>query len=236
MRLALVMALAACGDNRHPDIPYFTWDGERTVGAMELDHLPPDDPGMIERIDAGRDQDWVVMFYTHNPGDVVSWATLDAFLARAHDDGLPFLTFADLAAGGPPRAGIQLSFDDNDPDHWYELRPLLAKYGAHVTFFVTRYFEFTAVQKDELHQLYADGNSIEAHGVNHAYAGEYIPMFGLDAYVQNEVVPSIDILTADGFTPVAYAHPGGSHTPELDAAILQHIQLLRGISGAPLRE
>ena len=236
MRLALVIALAACGDNRRVDIPYFTWEGERTMGAMELDHLPPDDPGMLARIDAAPDREWAAMFYTHAPGDMVSWATLDAFLARVHDDGLPFFTFADLAAGGPPTSGVCLSFDDTEVDEWFQLQPLLDKYGARVSFFVTRYAQFTAVQRDELHQLYEAGNSIEAHGVNHAYADEYIPANGLDAYVNDEVLPSIAILQADGFTPVAYAHPGGSHTPELDAALLPHIQLLRGISGAPLPE
>jgi peptidoglycan/xylan/chitin deacetylase (PgdA/CDA1 family) len=214
-------------------MPYFTWSGERSVGAYELDGLAPDDPGMLERIDAGPDRDWVVMFYTHQPGVLVSLDTLEAFLARGQADGLPFLTYHDLTAGGPPRPGLSLSFDDMDIDEWYAMRPLLAKYDAHVSFFVTRYFEWTDDGKAKLHQLYADGNSIEAHGVNHAYAVDYVAQHGLDDFIRNEVQPSMEILQADGFTPVAYAHPGGSHDAEIDAAILEIIPMIRGISGAP---
>jgi peptidoglycan/xylan/chitin deacetylase (PgdA/CDA1 family) len=146
---------------------------------------------------------------------------------------MPYLTYADLAAGGEPRTGLALAFDDNSIDQWFTLRPLLAKYNAHVSFFVTRYFEFTDAQKAELHQLYADGNTIEAHGVNHAYAVEYVKDHGLDDFIANEVVPSITILEADGFTPVAYAHPGGSHDRAIDEAVLEHISIARSISGAP---
>ena len=81
--------------------------------------------------------------------------------------------------------------------------------------------------------LYADGNTIEAHGVNHASAIAYIPAHGLQAYLDDEIQPSIDILRADGFTPIAYAHPGGAHTRELDEALAGRIRFARSISGAP---
>jgi hypothetical protein len=58
------------------------------------------------------------------------------------------LTFAALAAdleAGNTRSGICLSFDDADVDDWFLLRPLLARHSAHVSFMVTRYFEFTDV-------------------------------------------------------------------------------------------
>jgi Polysaccharide deacetylase len=236
MRLALglVMAVAACGDNRQYDEPFFEWGVDRTVGAMELDHLSADDIGMLDQIDADDDTPWVAMFYAHVPGRDVDMATLEALLARAQEDGLATLTFHDLAEGAP-RAGISLSFDDTEVDQWMQLRPLLQRYGAHASFFVTRYFEFTDAQRAELHQLYEDGNSIEAHGVNHAYAVKYVKQYGLEQFLDEEVIPSIDILRKDGFQPVAYAHPGGSHTREIDDAILEHVKIVRSISGAPKR-
>ena len=234
MRWAWVLVtLAACGDNRQFDVPFFV-DGQHTVGAMELDHLQADDLGMLDQLDAEDGSSAVAMFYAHVPGRDVDMATLEGLLQRAQDDGLDYLTFADLAAG-PHRAGISLSFDDTEVDQWFTLRPLLAKYGAHVSFFVTRYFEFTEAQKAELWQLFQDGNSIEAHGVNHAYAVKYVKQYGLEQFIDEEVVPSIEVLRADGYTPVAYAHPGGSHDREIDNAILEHIPIVRSISGAPKR-
>lgn len=101
------------------------------------------------------------------------------------------------------------------------------------SFFVTRYSLFTDEQRAKLHELYANHHSIEAHGVNHAYANEYIPQYGMQANIDNEVLPSIQILRDDGFAPVAYAHPGGAYTRELDDALLEHIAFVRGISGRP---
>lgn len=232
MRAAWFVLFAACGDNVGRDLPYYTWDGGGTVGAMELDHLAATDVGMLDQVGCTAGSGWVAMFYTHVPEQDVALGTIEALLARAQAEGLPLLTYAELATG-EPRTGVSLSFDDTEIDRWITLRPLFARYGAHASFFVTRYAQFTDAQKAELHQLYADGNSIEAHGVNHAYAADYVAQHGLDDFIANEVVPSIDILRADGFTPVAYAHPGGSHTREIDAAILEHISIVRSISGAP---
>lgn len=236
MRLALTLlwVAAACGDNRDEDIPFYTWGDDHTVGAMELDHLHPDDLGMLDQLDADEDSQWVAMFYAHVPGRDVEMDTLEALLQRAQADGLPMLTYKDLV-DGPPRKGVSLSFDDTEVDQWMSLRPLLQKYDAHVSFFVTRYFEFTDAQRAELHQLYEDGNSIEAHGVNHAYEVKYVQQYGLEQLIDEEVVPSIDILRDDGFDPVAFAHPGGSHDRAIDDAILEHIPLTRSISGAPKR-
>lgn len=231
--LAASVALAACGDDLARDLPYFQWSDEHTIGAMSLDKLEPDDPALHAWIDAARDGDWVVMFYAHDPGRAVSLDTLEAVFAHAEAAGLPFYTFAELAAGGPSRPGLCLSFDDTEVDAWFSLRELFAQYRVHVTFFVTMYARFSSEERAELHTLYADGHSIEAHGLNHLNALAYIEANGLAAYIDDEVVPSVEILRADGFSPVAYAHPGGAHTRELDAAITQHVSLVRSISGRP---
>jgi hypothetical protein len=225
--------LHGCGDNLFRDSPYFTWDETAAVGAFSIDRLAGDDQGMLATVDSVRDTGMVVLFYGHDPPRATSYEAVDGLLARAEQDGLEVLTFADLAAGGRPRAGICLSFDDNEIEAWYSLRALLARHRAHVSFFVTRYAEFTADQRSELHALFEDGHSIEAHSVHHAYATDYIPAHGLQAYLDDEVQPSIDILRDDGFAPVAYAHPGGAHTRELDQALAARIRFARSISGRP---
>jgi hypothetical protein len=226
-------ALIGCGDNVYRNPPYYTWDGTTAVGAFNIDEIAGDDPGMLDAVDSVRGSDSVVLFYGHDPPQMTRYDAIDGLLTRAAQDDLAILTFADLAAGGPPRAGLCLSFDDTEVDAWYALRDLLARHHAHISLFVTEYAQFTDDQRAKLHTLYAEGNSVEAHGVHHAYAATYIAEHGLAAYLDDEVQPSIDILRADGFTPVAYAHPGGSHTRELDEALAERIRFARAISGRP---
>lgn len=226
-------ALIGCGDNRYRNPPYYDWDGTTVVGAFNIDEMAGDDPALLDAVDSVRGSDSVVLFYGHDPPNLTRYDAIDGLLTRAEHDGLAILTFADLAAGGPPRAGLCLSFDDTEIDEWFALRDLLARHRAHVSFFVTEYAQFTAAQRAELHALYSDGNSIEAHRVHHLDAVTYIADHGLAAYLDAEVQPSIDILRADGFSPVAYAHPFGSHTRELDDALAGRIRFTRSISGKP---
>lgn len=226
-------ALAACGDNLYRNPPYYAWDGITAVGAFNIDELAGDDPAMLNAVDSVRGSDSVVLFYGHDPPQMTRYEAIDGLLTRAEQDGLAILTFADLAAGGPPRAGLCLSFDDTEVDAWYALRDLLARHRAHVSLFVTEYAQLTDDQRAKLHVLYDDGNSIEAHSVHHLHAEPYIAEHGLAAFLDDEVQPSIDILRGDGFTPVAYAHPFGSHTRELDEALARRIRFARSISGKP---
>jgi hypothetical protein len=239
IRSAVVAALllAACGDNTWPrEEPYFKWDGKPTVGAMDITDLDASNDGpLLSKLAHGHDDNWIVMIYGHRPGELVSLDTIQALLQQAQDEQLPFYTFAQLALDdGIARHGINLSFDDTEIDDWYSLRPLLQQYGAHVTLFVTRYAQFTDDGRQKLHQLYDEGNDVEAHGVNHVNGPDYVAQYGLDAYLADEVQPSIDILREDGFDPVAFAHPFGAHTPEIDEAITARLALVRSISQTPL--
>ncbi|HEY0253170.1 MAG TPA: polysaccharide deacetylase family protein [Kofleriaceae bacterium] len=223
--------VAACGDNGPLEQPIYTWNGEHEVTASGLDLTGPGDPGLYDAIDHDTAGGAVVLFYGHDPPHETSYETLESLLSRAEADGLPTLTYADLAHG-PSKAGICLSFDDDEVEDWIAMRGLLAAHHAHVSFFVTGYIYMTDTQHAMLHELAADGHTIEAHGVNHQNAVTYIAAHGLDAYLTEEVQPSIDVLRADGFDPVAYAHPGGAHTPELDDALASRIRFARGIHGA----
>lgn len=229
--LCLSAFLWACGDNVYRNDPYYAWDGTTAVGAHSLDGVSPDALAITREIEWAKSARVVAMFYGHNPPTGTSYETIDALLTAADKANLPVYTFADLADPENDGPGICLSFDDTEVDAWFALRPLLAKHHAHVTFFVTEYDQFTDAQRAELHQLYEDGNSIEAHGVHHLYVDQYVPEHGIDAYVENEVQPSIDILRADGFTPVAFAYPGGAHTKETDEALASRIRFVRSISG-----
>lgn len=187
-------------------------------------------------LDRAADRGEVLDLYAHDPGGTVPLDKIEHVLADAQARGLPLVTYEDLAAGAPAGAALALSFDDSSVDAWSAMQPLLDRYGAHVTFFVTRYASLKASQKAELHQLAAAGNAIEAHTVHHLRGPDYVRDHGLAAYLADEVLPSIELLRADGYPVHAFAYPFGSRTSETDRAILDHVTLLRSVAFATLGE
>jgi peptidoglycan/xylan/chitin deacetylase (PgdA/CDA1 family) len=181
-------------------------------------------------LDRARDRGEVVELYAHNPGVTVPIPKLDYVLSAARDRGLAFVTYADFARGTYATPGLALSFDDTSVNSWLAARPLFDQYGAHVTFFVSRY---SAMNEDEhagLQTLAADGHDIEAHSVAHLRAPEYVESNGLAAYLHNELDPSIEALRRDGFDVQAFAYPFGARTSELDRAIAKRVPVLRSVA------
>ncbi|MCE9577372.1 MAG: polysaccharide deacetylase family protein [Deltaproteobacteria bacterium] len=197
-----------------------------TVAGNELDAIHA---GLVRARDRGE----AIHLYAHSPGRTVPLDKFEAVLADANDLGLPFVTYADLAAGVQPGAAVVLSFDDQDVDAWTALRPTFAAHQVRATFFVSRFYAFTAAGKAELHQLEADGHAIEAHTVFHLNAPDYVADRGLAAWLADEALPSIAVLTDDGFAPpVAFAYPFGARTSETDRAMLAHVPVLRSVAFA----
>ena len=236
----LVALVAACGDNALPDFkaddqdPYFHWDGQPMVGAYGLNDLNAEALDLIRhRIDTLDDR--VLVLYGHAAANGVTRETLDAVFARAREDGVDIVTFADLARGGAKRSGIAVTFDDTEVDAWFGFRDIFAAYDARATFFVTRYQEFTDDGRAELHVLYDEGNDVEAHGVNHVNICVYTATTGkgIDGYITDEVMPSIQILKQDGFAPVAFAFPGGSMGNAIVDELAPLVPITRGITQLP---
>jgi peptidoglycan/xylan/chitin deacetylase (PgdA/CDA1 family) len=161
----------------------------------------------------------------------VPWDTLESVLAAARDRGLAFYTYADLARGiATPGAGVLVSMDDASVNDWLDGAPLYAQYGARVTFFVSYFPQLSDVERAGLHVLANAGHAIEAHSVKHVRAPLYVEQKGVDAYLAEEALPSIELLDAEGFDVSTYAYPYGARTGELDRALLHHVDLLRSVS------
>jgi hypothetical protein len=234
-----VALVAACGDSELPDFkpddqdPYFHWDGQPMVGAYGLNELTPQALDLIlHRIDTVDDR--ALVLYGHAAANGVSRETLDAVFARAREDGVEILTFADLARE-TKRPGIVVTFDDREIDAWFGFRDIFAAYDARATFFVTQYQEWTDDGRQKLHVLYDEGNDVEAHGVNHVNICAYTATTGngIDGYITDEVLPSIAILKDDGFAPVAFAFPGGSLGNAIVDALAPLVPITRGITQLP---
>jgi len=231
--LLCLLGYAAC--SRPPlaeiDELFFDWDGSRVLCAAGLDDVSGNDRDSVESgLERAADRGEVLSLYGHRPGGTVSLERIEEVLITAGELGLDYVTYPDLVAGGPARAGLSLSFDDAHIDEWFDMRQLLADHGARVTFFVTRFDRQSEERRDKLRQLRADGHSIEAHGLRHLDAPVFVEEHGLGAYMEEEALPSIELLRDDGFDPVAFAYPFGARTGELDDALLDEVELVRSVS------
>jgi hypothetical protein len=235
-RFAVVATLAAVAGGCQRSLDdvdgvFYDGDGRLVHCGVNLDTTANTSIASIDAaLDRARDRGEVVELYAHHPGDTVPIEKLEHVLAGARDRGLAYFTYADFAHDRPAEAGLALSFDDTSVEAWFALRPMLQRYGAQVTFFVSRYYNLGDGEHQLLKQLASEGHAVEAHSVLHLRAPEYVEQRGLNAYVHDEVDPSIAILRNDGFTVEAFAYPFGARTGELDRAIARRISVIRSVA------
>lgn len=162
----------------------------------------------------------VALLHAHVPGETIRVQTVDDVLSLAEQYGLAFVRHDELSVDAEPRAGLALAFDDQATEKWTELRDVFAAHGARVTFYLTRFHNYTAEMKAQIAQLAADGHAIEAHTVDHLHANSYVTLHGLDAYLEDEVLPSFEILRAAGYAPSSFAFPFGEARERTYRAVL----------------
>jgi hypothetical protein len=235
-RLAVIallgVAMAGCQEPLSDlDGVFYDGDGRLVHCGVNLDTSARTSIASVDSaLDRARDRGEVAELYAHHPGDTVPIEKLEHVLAGARDRGLAFFTYSDFARARPVAPGVALSFDDTSIDAWFAMRPLLQQYHARVTFFVSRYRNISADQRQSLKVLAVDGHDIEPHSVQHLRAPEYVEEHGLNAYVRDEVDPSIEILRNDGYEVHAFAYPFGARTGELDDAIAKRVPILRSVA------
>jgi hypothetical protein len=230
--LAIVSGAVGCSvPLNEVDTVFYTWNGNRVFCAKNIDELTGINRSeILEAMDRARDQQEVLQLFAHTPGKTVSIPMLEFVFAAAALRNLPFLSYRDLLDDGSPRAGINFSFDDSAITQWFGVRDLLKQYSVRASFFVSRYHRFDADQKLQLRQLAADGHQIEAHGRTHQRSPNYLESYGVRALLDEEVLPSLQLLAADGFNPQIFAYPFGARTSETDAAIMPYVQAVRSLS------
>ncbi len=138
--------------------------------------------------------------------------------------------FLDLDAPENPdnTAGFALSFDDAYVDAWGEAADLLEAHGARATFFVTRFDLLDDGQLETLRDLEARGHEVGCHGHRHQSAGVIDRREGADAWVESELLPSLDAFADEGFAPTSFAFPFGEHTDDTGEAALEVFERVRG--------
>lgn len=176
-------------------------------------------------------EQWAVMFHAHVPGESVSRDALERLFTLADKYGLETVGFDELVPG-QPRAAMAFAFDDNATDQWMSAMDIVEAHHARITFFVCRWPTMTDQDHANVHALFDKGHDIESHTVNHIHADEYVAENGLQAYMDNEVLPEKQLLDAEGFHTTSFAYPFGIHSAAMDDAILPYVDRVRVTPGS----
>jgi hypothetical protein len=229
-KVAIVIVVALASYSDVDSSLAYNWDDRRVLCSQSIDDLLGHDRfDIVERQLAGaRAHGRVALLHAHVPGITVSRAMIERVLALAERDGLATLTYRDLGPRAPHRAGVALSSNDSAVDAWFALRDVLARHRARVTFFVTHLHRMSSHERAELALLARDGHDIEPHSVAHRHAIDYVAHHGVDAYIADEVLPSLRALADAGFpAATTFAYPFGDRSRALDAAVLRHVARVR---------
>jgi peptidoglycan-N-acetylglucosamine deacetylase len=128
--------------------------------------------------------------------------------------------------------GIAITFDDSYYDEWIEMLPVLKKYNAKVTFFVS--LDYPVKQDNcisRILELKNAGNEIGLHTLDHPHLSTYLKQHSLSEYYKNEILPEVNYLNSIGIKPVSFAYPYGEHNEEANKFLLQYFENIRGMYG-----
>jgi hypothetical protein len=220
-------ALGGCHDEHWLTYP---WDDRQVLCSEPFDDLTETVPwGLIaDQMNVAESTESVLLLHAHIPGRSVSLDAIKRVLEMARTHQLEFLTIRDLDQNAPRGRGLALGFDDDAVDLWYGLRGLFDQYGAKITFNVSRWYMKTDQQRAELREMFDEGHDVEPHSVNHLHAPAYVQEHGLDAYMADEMQPSIDAVRDAGYpAPMIYPYPFGLDSVALDTAILKIVPRVR---------
>ena len=138
----------------------------------------------------------------------------------------------DCAADTPLH--ILLSFDDRvHLDDWVEIAPELAKQDVVATFMLDRIGTMEDVHWQKVQVLIDNGHSLGYHGEHHL--GAVASGLSPEAWVEQEVLPSIEVFSGRNLSAKVIAMPHGDSTSEHEVVILEVVERVRLTSG-PSRE
>jgi hypothetical protein len=114
---------------------------------------------------------------------------------------------------------VHLCFDDHSISDWYTARGTLMFKKAKAVFYVDSWDELDDEDLDRLRALRSDGHIIGCHSVSHADAIAYSKKYGIDAYIEAEVIPAMESMAAAGFSPTHFAFPDSMFDEPLYEAV-----------------
>jgi peptidoglycan/xylan/chitin deacetylase (PgdA/CDA1 family) len=128
--------------------------------------------------------------------------------------------------------GIALTFDDAYYDEWIEMLPILNKYKAKVTFFISLHYPINDINsKEKILKLYNAGNEIGLHTLNHPHLSTYLKHHSINYYYKYEILPEIRFFNSLGISPTSFAYPYGEQNNESNKFLSQYFNKVRCMYG-----
>ena len=110
--------------------------------------------------------------------------------------------------------GLCITFDDKSVADWVAVAPMLAKYEARATFYISQFHTFTSKELNQLRVLEAYGHEIGYHTVNHPRLENYLEQFDLKHYIVNEIERGLEMMSKLGFKTESFAYPFNNATQD----------------------
>jgi peptidoglycan/xylan/chitin deacetylase (PgdA/CDA1 family) len=123
--------------------------------------------------------------------------------------------------------GVVITFDDRHVAEWVWADSVLSEYDWKATFCLSGLQALTSSQFGDLRGLKAAGHEIAGHSVSHRNAVDYVAANGMDAYLNDEILPMIDIMKQENLKPVTFAYPFGDRSDEIDDTLFTYFKVLR---------
>jgi peptidoglycan/xylan/chitin deacetylase (PgdA/CDA1 family) len=136
------------------------------------------------------------------------------------------------ARAAAPRPIASISFDDFPKSAWTVAGPILARFGAHATYYTAGSFCGRTVEgtvfydEADLHALAAAGHEIACHGFGHRRTTELSTPELMADMARNRafLAPFLG-----GGAPVSYAFPFGAASPRTKRIMAAHYENARGV-------
>lgn len=125
-------------------------------------------------------------------------------------------------------AGILITVDKN-ADTWFPYRQFLKEHGAKLTFYIEEYHTLDSAQKARLLAMVSDGHEVAHHTKTHPHCDEYVADYGMQQFIDEEILSVTALMQQDGFNPQTFAYPFGDCTTELDKELIKHFKSVRKI-------
>ena len=127
---------------------------------------------------------------------------------------------------------VLLSFDDRAHlDEWVEIAPALAERNVVATFMLDRIGTMEEVHWQQVQVLLDHGHALGYHGEHHL--GAVASGLSPEAWLEQELLPSVEAFAARNLTADVMAMPRGDSTSEHEAAVLEVVERVRLTAGPP---